>query len=89
MVANENSNGIHILYDGMVPCKERIQKVDLDDPLLKYADGYTICELWYVMVDGTSGESVAESSAVSPIIQPSYTVSSASVSAKTPPRKKS
>ena len=58
----------------MVPPKERIQKVDLDDPLSKYADGYTICKLWYVKVDGSSGELVAESSAVSPTVQPSFTV---------------
>jgi hypothetical protein len=58
----------------------------LDDPLSKYAYGYTICKLWFVKVDATSGESVAESSAVSPTVQPSYTVSSASVSATTPPR---
>ena len=73
-------------HDSMVSPKERIQKVDLDDPLLNYADGYTIFERWYVKVDGFSGELVAESSAVSPTLQPIFTVSSASISARTPPR---
>ena len=70
----------------MVPPKERIQKVDLDDPLSNYADGYTICKLWYVKVDGSSGELVAESSAVSQTVQPRFTVSLSSGSATTPPR---
>ena len=59
----------------MFPPKNRIQKVELDDPLSKYAQGYTICKLWYVKVDGYSGETVAELSAISPTVQPRFTAS--------------
>ena len=65
----KNAHGKHLLYDGMNAPEDRIQMIKADDPISKYADKYTISELWYVKVDRSSAEkgSASPSATLKPV----------------------
>ena len=65
----KNAHGKHLLYDGMNAPEDRIQMIKADDPISKYADKYTISELWYVKVDRSSAEkgSASPSTTLKPV----------------------
>ncbi len=50
----KNSQGIHLIYDGMNEPEKRIQTIKTDDAISIYAYHYRILELWYVKADHSS-----------------------------------
>ena len=53
----KNSQGIHLIYDGMNEPEKRIQTIKTDDAISTYAYNYKVSELWYVKVDYSSSAS--------------------------------
>ena len=53
----KNSQGIHLIYDGMNEPEKRIQTIKIEDAISTYAYNYIILELWYVKVDHSSSAS--------------------------------
>ena len=53
----KNSQGIHLIYDGMNEPEKRIQTIKTDDAISTYAYNYKVAELWYVKVDYSSSAS--------------------------------
>ncbi len=49
-----STHGNHLIYDGMNEPEKRIQTIETDDAISKYAYHYIISELWYVKVDYSS-----------------------------------
>ena len=65
----KNSQGSHLIYEGMNGPANRIRINKMDDPISNYADGYKILELWYVKVDSSSAEigSASPSTTLKPV----------------------
>ncbi len=53
----KNSQGIHLIFDGINEPEKRIQTIKTDDAISKYAYQFIISELWYVKVDHSSSAS--------------------------------
>ena len=69
----KNSQGIHLMYDGMNEPEKRIQTIKTDDAIYKYAYHYIISELWYVKVDHSSSAS-GSASLSTPLNQMGYQI---------------
>ena len=54
---SKNSQGIHLIYDGMNEQEKRIQTINADDAISTYAYNYKIAVVWYVKVDHSSSAS--------------------------------